>query len=332
MIITLKIKDFKRFSLTFIIALVAATCVSAQDKMAALAPSDIKMKAVDTLILHKLRSRENTISPATALYDEWSNKSVARYEQEIPETYSVDLRRFAMPTTSRVVTSNYGRRWGRMHKGIDVKVYTGDTIVSAFEGKVRIVGYEAHGYGKYIVIRHKNGLETVYGHLSKHLVIENQTVRAGQPIGLGGNTGRSTGSHLHFETRLLGVAINPAFMFDFVNQDVKADRYLFRRSEHIAQAGSKRAKAAQKPVVTTPQQVVQNPVTAANNSNIPAASQPVASAQQTPSKGANTHVVKRGDTLYSIATKNGMTVEQLCSKNDFPTSHILRAGETLRLD
>lgn len=102
--------------------------------------------------------------------------------------------------------------------------------------------YDANGYGKYIVIRHNNGLETIYGHLSKQIVSPNQTVRAGQPIGLGGNTGRSTGSHLHFETRLAGVALNPALFFDFAHQDVTGDYYVFRRST-VAQE-SDRATAA----------------------------------------------------------------------------------------
>ena len=119
-----------------------------------------------------------------------------------------------------------------MHKGLDIKVYIGDTIRAAFDGKVRIVRYEANGYGNYVVIRHNNGLETIYGHMSKHLVAENEQVRAGDPIGLGGNTGRSTGSHLHFETRLCGVALNPALMFDFRNQDVTGDTYLFRKESY----------------------------------------------------------------------------------------------------
>ena len=319
--LTLKIKNLRKVTLTVVTALIATSSASAQDKMAALAPSDVKMRAVDTLMLHNLRKRENAASPATSLYEEWSNKYVARYNQEIPETYTVDLRHFAMPTKSRMITSNYGRRWGRMHKGIDVKVYTGDTIVSAFDGKVRIVDYEGKGYGKYVVIRHNNGLETVYGHLSKHLVIENQKVRAGQPIGLGGNTGRSTGSHLHFETRLLGIAINPAFMFDFANQDVKADKYVFRRSEHIAQAGVRKHKATAEPQI----QKAQAPRQTAQPATI---QQPQA---QTPIR-KETYTVKQGETLYSIATRNGMTVEQLCNKNGIPTSYVIRTGETLKIN
>lgn len=113
-------------------------------------------------------------------------------------------------------------RWGRAHQGLDIKVYIGDTIRAAWSGKVRVVKYDARGYGKYVVIRHPNGLETYYGHMSKQLVSANEYVKAGQPIGLGGNTGRSTGSHLHFETRLCGHALNPALFFDFPNQDITA--------------------------------------------------------------------------------------------------------------
>jgi murein DD-endopeptidase MepM/ murein hydrolase activator NlpD len=116
-----------------------------------------------------------------------------------------------------------------MHYGLDIKVERGDTIRAAFDGKVRYVSYQRRGYGYYVVIRHPNGIETLYAHLTKQLVGENDVVMAGDPIGLGGNTGRSTGTHLHFETRLLGKALNPALMFDFPNQDVTGDTYLYMK-------------------------------------------------------------------------------------------------------
>ena len=116
-----------------------------------------------------------------------------------------------------------------MHKGIDVKVYIGDTIYAAFDGQVRTATIDPNGYGKYVVIRHYNGFETVYGHMSKQLVNANDFVQAGEPIGLGGNTGRSTGSHLHFEVRFLGVAIDPAEIFDFKEQKLKKFIYIFKQ-------------------------------------------------------------------------------------------------------
>lgn len=203
-----------------------------QDIIARQAPIDKKLKSVDSLALQKLIQSEEETYLATELYPEWSNKYVHNYGKEvtIPENFTIDLTGFAMPTTHTRITSPFGPRRRRMHNGIDIKVYTGDTIVSAFDGKVRIVRYERKGYGQYVVIRHNNGLETVYGHLSKQLVKENQVVKAGEAIGLGGNTGRSTGSHLHFETRFLGVPINPALLFNFPKQDIVADTYTFKRN------------------------------------------------------------------------------------------------------
>ncbi len=157
-----------------------AATASAQDLLARQAPIDKKMKAVDTIALRSLINKEQAGSPSAMLYKDWNNK-YAHKATELPDSFLIHLKDFCMPTTSRVITSNFGRRWGRMHKGIDVKVYIGDTIRAAFNGKVRIVKYEARGYGNYVVIRHYNGLETIYGHMSKHLVKEDQIVKARRP-------------------------------------------------------------------------------------------------------------------------------------------------------
>ena len=224
------LNKIKTFAFITLLAAFAQPTI-AQDLLARQAPVDRKMKAVDTLLLHNIIEKENLESPAAQLYEEWDNRYAHR-QTALPDSFRIDLRHFCMPTPSRVITSNFGTRWGRQHKGLDIKVYIGDTIRAAFSGKVRIVRYEARGYGNYIVIRHGNGLETIYGHLSKQLVSENQEVRAGDVIGLGGNTGRSTGSHLHFETRLCGVALNPALLFDFRAQDVTGDYYTFRNNSY----------------------------------------------------------------------------------------------------
>lgn len=211
--------------------MVSALSINAQDLMASASTNDVSMKKADTITLKIIKERESNelVSP---LYKDWKNCRV-RCEGDMPEVFDIDLRDFTMPTPSKVITSNYGPRHGRNHNGVDVKVYIGDTIYAAFSGKVRIVNYEAQGYGNYVVIRHSNGLETVYGHLSKHLVKPNQIVKSGDPIGLGGNTGRSTGSHLHFETRLCGIALNPSLMFDFKMQDVTGDYYHFVKKNMV---------------------------------------------------------------------------------------------------
>lgn len=209
----------------FLVLSSLAVNASAQDLIARRAPSDNRLIDVRNIKINN--AFEGTAKFfSSEIYSSWDNKSVAKVEGFLPAKFKVDLRGFAMPTPSRNITSNFGRRWGRNHKGIDVKVYIGDTIRSAFDGKIRIVDYDANGWGYYVCIRHSNGLETLYGHLSRQLVREDEIVKAGQPIGLGGNTGRSTGAHLHFETRLLGEAINPALMFDFANQDVTGDYYI----------------------------------------------------------------------------------------------------------
>ena len=202
----------KYLSLSLISLFVCAE-TSAQDLLARQAPIDVKLKAVDSLALTKYIRAEQSLFPADDIYPNWTNASVNSYGNvALPDSCVFDLTDFAMPTTNTRITDVFGYRprRRRLHNGLDVKVYIGDTIRSAFSGKVRIVKDQGRrrGYGKYIVIRHDNGLETVYGHLSKQLVKEEQLVKAGEPIGLGGNTGRSTGSHLHFETRFLGVALD----------------------------------------------------------------------------------------------------------------------------
>ena len=172
-------------------------------------------------------------NPASFLYPEWSNDYVNRYENiTLPDSLIIPMKGYYMPTDSTYITDKFGYRprRGRQHLGIDIRIKTGDTIRAAFDGKVRISRYERRGYGHYLVIRHPNGLETLYGHLSKKLVGENDIVHAGDPIGLGGNTGRSTGPHLHFETRILGNAINPAYMFDFPNQKAVTDYYVYQKN------------------------------------------------------------------------------------------------------
>ena len=307
------------------IALIALTSLMSlptmgQDLLANQAPIDRKMKAVDSVAFHQLVSHELAENPSADIYNDWDNRYVSRVNGSMPNEYRIDLRGYCMPTTSRVVTSNFGARWGRQHKGLDIKVYIGDTIVAAFSGKVRIVRYEPRGYGKYVVIRHDNGLETVYGHMSKQLVHENQIVRAGEPIGLGGNTGRSTGSHLHFETRLCGVAINPALMFDFRNQDVVSDFYTFRRSNYSSEsAQATRLRGASATYVanerTTPRAMAS--VTKTNRSNN--------SAGET-----RFHKVKKGESLATIAKKRGTTVDKLCKLNHIGKSFRLTPGQILK--
>ena len=278
-----------------------------QDLLARQAPIDRKMKTVDSVALQRLIFTENYDSPAEDLQ-----------ETALPDSFRISLKDFCMPTTSRVLTSNFGARWGRQHKGLDIKVYIGDTIRAAFSGKVRIVRYERRGYGKYVVIRHYNGLETIYGHLSAQLVEENQEVRAGDVIGLGGNTGRSTGSHLHFETRLCGVALNPALMFDFRNQDVIDDSYMFHKDTYQRES-----------VVATRLRGVGGGSFSEGDEVVELASAAPAASYQHESRF---HKVRKGETLYSIARKRGTTINAIMKLNHLKKSSKLKPGQILKFN
>ena len=300
----------------------------AQDLMARQAPIDKRMRTLDTLAFKAVVEKEEAQMPASQLYEDWSNK-YAHKATELPDSFRINLKGFHMPTESRVVTSNFGARWGRQHKGLDIKVYIGDTIRAAFSGKVRVVRYEAAGYGKYVVIRHNNGLETIYGHMSAQLVQENQVVKAGQPIGLGGNTVRSTGSHLHFETRLCGVALNPALMFDFRNQDVVGDYYVFRKSTYESEgqaANALRGKVGNGGYVAS--DVRGETIPGGGAANEAAAKH--GKQMQNTSGAVHYHKVAAGETLYSISKRRGITVDQLCKLNHITRDVKVRVGMLLR--
>src|SRR5690606_35983628 len=114
----------------------------------------------------------------------------------------------------------------RWHYGTDLKLDTGDTVVAAFDGIVRIAQYDRLGYGHYILLRHYNGLETLYGHLSAYSVKVGDLVKAGEMIGLGGSTGRSSGPHLHYEVRYQGIAINSDDLYNFMDFSLRVDTLL----------------------------------------------------------------------------------------------------------
>ena len=267
-----------------------------QDLLARQAPIDKKLKAVDSVALIRQIHKEMAAYPAYDIYPNWDNDRAHTFGNAVvvPDSFRIDMTGFCMPTTNTKITSKFGPRRRRMHNGIDVKVYIGDTIRAAFGGKVRVVKNQGRrvGYGKYIIIRHDNGLETVYAHLSKQMVNENQYVEAGEVIGLGGNTGRSTGSHLHFETRFLGQAINPALLFDFEKQDIVTDTYLFMK-------GNNKYRKSGSGVM-------------ASNGNV------------------QYYKVRKGDSLSRISKKTGVSIDRLCKLNGITRRTTLRPNQVLK--
>lgn len=255
--------------------------------------------AIDSIRMQYELEEEDEMSPADELYDgSWNNQYVKAYSNiTIPDTYLIDLSNFVMPIEGKV-TSPFGPRRRRFHYGTDLKLQVGDTVYAAFEGKVRVRQYERKGYGYYLVLRHPNGLETVYGHLSQFLVKEGESIDAGQPIALGGNTGRSTGSHLHFECRFLGQAIDPADIVDFNNSCTYDDHYVFQKSKVNA--------------------------ISAHNSNS------YTTKYTSYDRTVKYHRIRSGDTLAKIARQHGVSVNQICRLNGLQPTSRLKIGKVLR--
>ncbi|MCF8332277.1 MAG: peptidoglycan DD-metalloendopeptidase family protein [Bacteroidales bacterium] len=181
---------------------------------------------------------DSTETPAYDLYRSWDNHNMKYLSggsiiEKADYYLSLDsmlilltdsIRDYSMPVSKDRITSHFGMRYYRYHYGTDIDLDTGDSILTVFDGQVRYTDYY-HGYGNVVVIRHYNGLETVYAHLSDIIVDTNDFVSAGDLIGYGGNTGRSTGSHLHFEMRYRGAAFDSRAVFDYDSFRLEKDTF-----------------------------------------------------------------------------------------------------------
>lgn len=189
-------------------------------------------------------------------FSNWDSQKVDIYNFDIRNfTDSLSLRLYdqrygldwKMPLEKTIINSKFGYRWRRMHYGIDLELDTGDPVYSAFDGIVRVKSYDRYGYGYFYVVRHKNGLETVYGHLSKHVAEVGDEMKAGDILGKGGSTGRSTGPHLHYELRYKGVPFDPERVYDFGNnaitvQDLLVSKALFGQAVQARTAAYHKVK------------------------------------------------------------------------------------------
>ena len=211
----------------------------------------------------------------------------------MPDSLYISCADYCYPTESQRITSRFGIRGSRFHYGIDIGVQYGDTIRAPFSGTVRTSTYQRGGYGRYVVISHDNGLESVMAHFSRTLVKEGDQVAAGQPIGLGGSTGRSTGPHLHLEFRLFGNAFNPEKLIDFNSRNV----YLSDVDNHY--------------LMTKADTYSHRP-------------------QLEEMKRAAYHRVRSGETLSHIAKRYGTTVRRLCALNRIKETSIIRIGQRIR--
>lgn len=212
---------------------------------------------------------------------------------------------FTMPVKG-IITSEYGWRRRRPHYGTDIDLNTGDTVVAAFDGKVRIARY-IQGYGNVVIIRHNNGLETVYGHLSKILVQPEDAVASGMLIGLGGNTGRSYGSHLHFEMRYLGKAMDTEDFVDYAKGELKSNEFILYKEDFEAKYNLRKMHAHK-----TSKSHAKTKYNAGG------------------AYKGKVVTVRNGDTLGSIARRNHTTIDALCKKNGIKKTKVLRIGQRIK--
>ncbi|MBQ1253383.1 MAG: peptidoglycan DD-metalloendopeptidase family protein [Alistipes sp.] len=260
-----------------------------------------------------VRNRAIDVLDETIYTQNWDTTKIHAYNVELkdlPMSMVIDLvdtlKSYHYPVKGRV-TSKYGPRRRRIHQGTDIDLETGDPIYATFDGRVRHTTYIARGYGNLIIIRHDNGLETFYAHLSETNVKPGDWVTAGQVIGKGGNTGRSTGSHLHYEIRYKGHTFDPERLIDFTTGTLRRETFLLKRTyfspysrftqdfDEEVQSDEEDKKIAKE------------------------------------AAAIKYHIVKRGDTLGRIAINNHTTVTKLCQLNGIKKTSTLRIGQRIRV-
>jgi len=276
---------------------------------------------------------DSLIIPADALYlHTWGGvNTVVRsgmFDKNMRLSLPLNLpleNAFVFPCVNKPkVCSPYGMRGNRMHSGTDIKQNLGDSIVSAWDGVVRMTNKNYYGYGGIVVIRHANGLETVYAHLSAIEVEQNQVVKAGDLIGKAGRTGRATTEHLHFEIRFLYVHFNPKTIIDFDNHKLCADTLFIKNGKFYG----KEANALQDFEDTDNEHVAENTA----DEDLQAI---VSDLQQlknaNPAKTSSYHIVVKNDTLYSISKKYNISIEEICQLNNINVKNALQIGQKLKI-
>ncbi len=258
-------------------------------------------------------------------YSVWDTRSINPYginPKEFEDVVNLKLydisegRNWASPLEKTRITSHFGWRWRRWHKGTDIDLETGDPVYAAFDGIVRISGSHS-GFGRTVMVRHYNGLETLYGHLSKVNFEPNTIVKAGDEIGKGGNTGRSSGSHLHYEVRYEGNPFDPENIYDFKSTDkaqIRTQEFMLTSKVYDYLRGG-----ASRPVVNT------DP----NQAEFDEGEEE----EETPKyiEKKVWYRVRSGDTLTEIARKHSTSIGEICRLNKISSYKKLTVGLRLRV-
>ena len=273
---------------TLIIAMLPA--LSAGNEVIAMAPATEQAPIQETVVETIPENNSEIVVPDSAV-SEAVTQDPSEVEAAEAEMEYLDFSGAHFPTLhGTLLNSPYGIRKHRLHRGVDLHLHIGDSVVAAYPGKVVVSKYNRRGYGNYVMIEHANGTRTLYGHLQKRLVEVGDIVEGGQLIGKGGNTGRSSGPHLHFEIRYGEVNIDPATVFDFEKGE------LLPNTERYALA----------------------PAIDSHN------------AIQAELSKHRFHRVRPGDTLGKIAQMYGTTIEKLCKLNKITRTSILRIGQNIQ--
>lgn len=242
---------------------------------------------IDDSIMDSLWSSDDIHVPSADIKD---------FPEEIDLLLTDSLHPFHKPVNGHKVYSPFGVRGSRQHHGVDIPLSVGDSIWSAFDGIVRLVltSRQSGGYGNLIIIRHANGLETYYSHLSSVLVEKNELVKSGELIGFGGCSGRCTGPHLHFETRFQGKFFDPERIIDFEKEQLRDTIFTLKKHylsiySHYGQTDKQSKSASQRQYYS----------------------------------------IKSGDTLSGIARKYGTSIDKLCQWNNITRTTTLRIGRKI---
>ncbi len=267
----------------------------------------INKKNRDSIILQAKRDSLNKI----IISEKWDTLRFNPYGNQfkkypfkihfIDSTYASPIAR------KKVITSRYGWRKGRPHNGIDIDLVTGDNVMAMFDGVIRFVSYSS-GHGKTIVIRHYNGLETAYAHLSKYVVKINDSVKKGQIIGLGGTTGNARGSHLHLTVSYKGNYINPDYLFDFGKENIIREQSLWINKYWVTAYFHSSKKQSNLVFYNSYEEAL---------------------ASQKKQNKRKIYTIKRGDTLSEIANKYRVSLAKICEINAISKNSILKIGKRL---
>lgn len=275
---------------------------------------ELDLKLIDLQFKEEQNVQFESIDSSTvSIKNEYWDTTVFNPYKDVTVTFPFQLKFkdsiYTSPISrNKVVTSRYGWRNRRAHKGIDIDLITGDSVVAMFDGIVRFAKYNS-GHGRTVIVRHYNGLETVYAHLSRYAVKANDTVKQGQLLGKGGTSGNARGSHLHLVINYHGLAINPEYLFDFSeNNNIRSKEIWITKDWTRPYIHSSRRQTKLNLLLTEEDAIASLKIE------------------------KKIYVVRRGDTLSKISLRNNVSIAAICKTNYIKRNSIIRIGQKLVIE